>query len=85
MATDQYRALHQFLQHEKTYTSGQHPGSGPEEHNKSTTHTSPIKKKKKTTTVASVHNGINTRHPQTTDGVFTFWGMDNIRRPHKGN
>ena len=45
MATDQYRALHQFLQHDKTYTSEQYPGSGPEEHNKSTTQTSPIKKK----------------------------------------
>ena len=43
------------------------------------------KKEEKKKTIASVHNGINTRHPQTTDGVFSFWGMDNIRRPYKGN
>ena len=38
--------------------------------NRPPTHRRYIKKKKKP--IASVHNGINTRHPQTTDCVFCF-------------
>jgi hypothetical protein len=73
MATDQYRALHQFLQHDKTYTSGQHPGSGPEEHNKSTTHTSPIKKKKKKLLLSTMASTLGTHKLRTVFFHFGEW------------
>jgi hypothetical protein len=81
MATDQYRTLHQFYTHEDTHTSGQHSGNGPEKHNKSTTPKLPQHEKQlRLSTMAST---LGTH--KTTDYIFHFWGMNNIRRPHKGN